>query len=122
MNVFDTNIIMEILFRREKVEVCTKLYQSLSDLAISPFTVNQLYYFCEKDKYDIFKLKNVIADFKILSFTEEVYLLAHKIGFTGDFEDTLQIATAIQNGAAKFYTLDTQLANKYSDLITIKVL
>ncbi len=64
-------------------------------------------------------LDEFLEDIQILGSGQEVYELAKKIRQIIDFEDALQVATAIFNEAEAMYTLDQDLAKKYRSLLKI---
>jgi predicted nucleic acid-binding protein len=119
MIFLDANILFELLFNRSKCELVQKLVYSQENNYISILTAHLVYHFGKKNKFSIEQLDTFMLDFKILNSGQEVYDLAKKIRKNDDFEDALQVATAIYNQVDEFYTLDNDLIKKYNNLIKI---
>jgi len=116
--VLDANILMEILFQREKYDSCTELLLK-SNIFITPITANIVMYFSELEKLN---LKNSIAflqKFEILKMDQISFDLAIEIYDGKDFEDSLQIAIAKQNNIHHFATLDKKLYSRFKNDLEI---
>jgi len=85
------------------------------------YSVHVFYYFGHKNGDNFGKMNQFISQFQILSTGEEVYESAKKIQQGVDFEDTLQVATALTNGASEIITLDEKLSKCYKKLLEIRL-
>jgi predicted nucleic acid-binding protein len=122
MIFLDVNVLLEILFRREKYEqVCDLLAQD-REFGISFLSVHLFYHFGLKNGHSLEKLADSLKSFQILNCGQEVYDLAKKVCKNNDFEDSLQVATAMYHQVDSFCTLDQNLAKNYRNLLSIKVI
>lgn len=114
MIILDANIVLDVILSRREVQISNpdKEY-----LAITPTTLHIIYYYSEKEKIPFNEVASYLNTLEILPFTQKTYDLAMKMADGKDVEDTLQIATAIENEVEKFVTGDKNLAKKYAGLI-----
>jgi len=115
MIILDANIILDYLLKRRNLDSLDFLETEI--LAITPTTLHIVYYFTEKNRTPFNIVKNYLNKFEILPFTQKTYNLAMEMADGKDFEDTLQIATALENKVEKFVTGDKNLAKKYAGSI-----
>jgi predicted nucleic acid-binding protein len=113
----DANIAIEILLQREKNRRCVEyLDEKGGQSSISMLTVHLVYYFCYK-KYLDEKIFNFLDQFIILGLLKKDYDYAKEIVVNRDFEDALQVATAMRHQCTEFLTLDKALVKNYSKII-----
>ena len=65
--------------------------------------------------------KLFLQDFEMLGLLHDDFSLAFQIAQDEDFEDALQIATALRSGSTEFITFDKKLAKNYANLPTLKM-
>lgn len=120
----DANVLLEILLERDKHLLAVReLEKHAGNLYISALSGHLCMYFGIK-LADIKAVRNFLADFEILPLDNSNFEWAYMNVRDGDFEDCLQLATAIQHGCDTFMTFDKKLAATYEGLpvITIKLL
>jgi|688.fasta_scaffold18514_10 predicted nucleic acid-binding protein len=122
MICLDVNVMLEALLKRKKSIESIELITSDEEVAISFLSVHLLYYFGLREKVSLKILDAFMKNILVLKANREVYELAVKIRKGGDFEDALQVASAIYSEVDCFYTLDQNLAKNYQNLLKIKVL
>jgi predicted nucleic acid-binding protein len=122
MIFLDANILLEYYLNRTKFNLVYELFDKGGEFCISILTIHIVYYYAEKQKFDLAHLEEFLNDFKVLKSDEETYRLAKRIRLENDFEDTLQVATAISNQVEQIITLDVKFYNRYKKLISIKLL
>jgi len=115
MVFLDANVILEITLKdRPRFEQAQQFLETLTDdTAISILTVHLLMHFGRKQGSADELLENVIGENELLSITPEDYVWASLNERSKDFEDALQVATAIRNGCSSFITFDATLAKAY---------
>jgi predicted nucleic acid-binding protein len=122
MIFLDANVMLEYFFKRRKFEEVKELLHSGEAFCVSIITIHLMYYYVEKEKYSLESFEYFLQGFKVLNSDQNVYNLAKEIRGQNDFEDTLQVATAISNQVQQIVTLDVGLFNRYKKLISIKLL
>jgi predicted nucleic acid-binding protein len=110
----DANILLEIIFKREKAEFCLQECLKYQLLCISPTSLHTIYYFIEKAKFDPKIVETALENIKILTFGESEYELAKDLYDGSDMEDALQMAVAINSGIKDIFSLDKDMCEKYS--------
>lgn len=115
MVFLDANVVLEIILKdRPRLEQAQQFLESLTDdTAISILTVHLLMHFGRKQGITDELLEKVIGENELLSITPEDYIWASLNERGKDFEDALQVATAIRNGCKSFITFDAALAEMY---------
>jgi len=118
MVFLDANVILEIVLKdRPRFKQAHEFLDSLSeDTAISLLTVHLLMHFGRKQDIADSILEKIIGENELLSVTPKDYVWASLNEQNKDFEDALQMATAIRNGCKQFATLDASLAKAYSSV------
>jgi predicted nucleic acid-binding protein len=118
MIFLDANIILEIVLKdRPHFEQAQKFLETVDDdTAISMLSAHLIMHFGRKEQIDDALLENVIGENELLSIAPEDYVWAVLNEQGRDFEDALQIATAIRSGCDTFVTFDVSLAKAYSKL------
>lgn len=119
MICLDVNIILEVILNRAKFKEVKKILDADDSFCISLLSVHLFYHFGVKNGLEFSKLDDFLSDVYILAAGKEAYDLAKKIRQDNDFEDALQVATALQNKVKVFYTLDQNLAKNYEKLLEI---
>jgi predicted nucleic acid-binding protein len=84
--------------------------------AISMLSTHLIMYFGRKERADDAFLHGVIGANELLPLTAEDYDWAAANERGRDFEDALQLATALRAGCTSFVTLDRALAKAYAGL------
>ena len=123
MVFLDANVVLEVILKdRPHFDEAKKFLETITDVtAISVLTVHLIMHFGRKAGIRDDLLEGIINENELLSITPEDYIWAVLNEQGKDFEDALQIATAIRNGCSSFITFDTTLAKKYTGL-TMKVI
>ncbi len=114
--LIDTNIIIDLLAKREKHFISSQQIFSLADknkiqLIISTLSIANAHYVL----YDVMKLKNarsIIGKFKVLvkpqSLTDKIIELALNDKSFKDFEDGIQYYTALASNCSAIVTRNTK--------------
>lgn len=115
MVFLDANVVLEIVLKdRPYFEQAQEFLGLLNDdTAISILTVHLLMHFGRKQNIVDELLENIIGENELLSITPEDYVWASLNERSKDFEDALQVATAIRNNCKSFITFDAALAKAY---------
>lgn len=117
----DANILLEILLGRGKEKITRAFLEEHSDnLHISTLTAHLVVHF-GKAIVPLPVLRSFLADYSLLSVERPDFEWAFTNIRGNDFEDALQLSTAIRNGCTHFVTLDKSLAASYKDLASIDV-
>lgn len=117
----DTNILLEIIFVRNKYKLCRKIIlDNYKKLYISALSVHICNYFIEKYNLGIEEYKQFFNNFETINLDTKVLELAYQ-NYTQDFEDSIQVASAINKKCTKFITLDKKLYKQYKNLINIEI-
>ena len=123
MVFLDANILLELALtdRRKKLQVIQFL-DGGEGFMMSILSVHLLIYFGLKDGLVLEDLFGIADSYKLLDINEDDYEWAKKHCVGGDFEDALQVASAVRNQAKDFVTLDANLAKNYEKFIKITLL
>lgn len=123
MVFLDANILLELALtdRRKKLQVIQFL-DGGEGFMMSILSVHLLIYFGLKDGLVLEDLFGIADSYKLLDINEDDYEWAKKHCVDGDFEDALQVASAVRNQAKDFVTLDANLAKNYEKFIKITLL
>ncbi len=115
MVFLDANVVLEIVLKdRPHLEQAQQFLVKLTDdTAISILTVHLLMYFGRKQGIPDELLEKVIGENELLSITPEDYVWASLNEQGKDFEDALQVATAIRNDCKSFITFDATLTKSH---------
>ncbi len=117
----DANILLEILLNRQNGATARKIIEKHSDnLCISALTAHLVTHFGQAI-VELSVLRKFLADYTILALEAADFEWAFTNLRNDDFEDALQLATAIRNGCNQFMTFDKTLVTAYKDLSPIKV-
>jgi predicted nucleic acid-binding protein len=118
MIFLDANILLEITLkdRSRARQVIKYLSMASGSTAVSMLSVHLLMHFGKKEQIKDEFLHAVLNENKILQLTTEDYIWATNNERGRDFEDALQIASAINNDCEVFITLDKRLARAYAYL------
>ncbi len=116
---FDTNILLEIIFLRKKYKECRDLLEKNSDnVYISILSIHICNYFVKKHNLDVNYYKKFFDYFEIIDFNSDIFDKAY-FNYSKDFEDSIQIASALSVQCNQFITLDKKLKNNYGNLLNI---
>lgn len=117
----DANILLEILLGRRKEKIARKfLEENNENLHISILTAHLVVHF-GKTVVPLPILRAFLSDYSLLSVDQPDFEWAFTNIRGNDFEDALQLSTAIRNGCSNFVTLDKSLVGAYKDLASIEV-
>lgn len=117
----DANILLEIIFQRKNHRTSRKvIVENYGNLYISALTAHLVVYF-SSSIISLTEAHTFLEDFEILPLEEDNFNWAYLNIKDKDFEDALQIATAIKHNQNIFYTYDKALYNSYKDLVIIDV-
>lgn len=122
MVYLDANILIEIALGRSRYKKIETLLSAQSDTALSILSVHLLIYFGLKAGIDIKLLEAIAEKHQILDITYDDYLWAKKNCVNNDFEDALQIASAVRNGATKVLTIDRDMVRNYGDVLNFELI
>lgn len=115
----DTNLLMELLFNRAKADICRDILQKPEKtFCISALSVHICNYFLEKSGHNPSELQSFFEAFEITPLDKNVLGLSYTI-FNQDFEDAIQVASAIVANCQEIYTLDKQISANYADFTKI---
>lgn len=119
---FDANILLSLLLLRGDHKQAYKLQTTLPapEIYISSLSGHLVTHFKPKD-IDLKILEVFLADYHMLDLTSDDFTWAFDNARDEDFEDALQVATAVRNGCDVFYTFDKKLYTAYSKLPTLDV-
>ena len=118
----DTNILMEVFFRRAKYDSAMASLVALPELDIawtSILSLSTLLYYVEAEKFDKKTAYKFMRGYRILDMTNSDYEWA-KNNDQGDFEDALQVACAKRHDCSYLLTLDKKLGNMYGKYLSIR--
>ena len=103
----DTNILMEIMFARSKMEQISEVMHNEGyEFFISTLTVHILYYFAEVEGIERNFVAKLAGLAQRLPVNEEMLILAQQRYKGKDFEDCLQAACAEVTGCNEILSLD----------------
>ncbi|OGL30384.1 hypothetical protein A3F37_00720 [Candidatus Saccharibacteria bacterium RIFCSPHIGHO2_12_FULL_41_12] len=122
MVYLDANILIEIALGRSRYKKIEELLSVQSNTALSILSVHLLIYFGLKSGIDIKLLEAIAEKHQILDVTYDDYLWAKKNCVNNDFEDALQVACAIRNGATKILTIDRDMVKNYGDVLNFELI
>ncbi len=117
MIFLDSNVILEILFEREKANFCVEICKQYNALYISSTSLHIIYYYAEKAKINLVYVRNMLEDINILPVSKFEYNFALEIFKDEDMEDALQIATAVNNNIELIFSLDIKMLKKYDKIV-----
>ena len=124
MIVLDANIVVEILEQRDRKSAVIAALRGHEghDNAVTALTLSNVFYILERNKKEITAAEPLLKCYKVLGVASEDadWAFAHYNGT--DFEDALQVATAIREHCAAFLTLDVTLAQKYGKFLPIELI
>jgi predicted nucleic acid-binding protein len=116
----DTNVLMEILFARLRMQAAIEALDAESELATSILSLSTTFYYVERDNYSKAATHAFFKGYQILDMNEADYNWAAQ-NDQGDFEDALQVACAMRHGCKKLITLDADLAKRHNKHIAVKL-
>jgi predicted nucleic acid-binding protein len=118
MIFLDANILLEVILKdRLQVSQVQKYLSTISGpTVISMLSVHLLMHFGRKGQVNDEFLHAVINENEILTLIPEDYIWATANERGRDFEDALQVASAVRAQCEAFITLDTRLARAYGYL------
>lgn len=118
MVFLDTNILLEITLkdRAHLLKVIRYLDRLDDATAISMLSAHLIMHFGRKESVDDTVLQGIINQNELLDLNPDDYMWAVANEQGRDFEDALQIATALRFGCDDFVTLDRSIAKRYTEL------
>lgn len=124
MVLLDANILLELLLpnRGRAQEVANFLLKLEQPTCINALTIHLIFHFGRIVGLDEELLHAAVARHVLLPLNPGDYLWAKENEVGKDFEDALQVATAVRAGCDQFITLDRQLAKNYKNIIPCVVL
>ncbi len=120
----DTNILMEVFFRRAKYDLVVTSLMALGEQNIvctSILSLSTLIYYVEAKGFDKKIAHKFIQGYRILDMNNSDYGWA-KSNDQGDFEDALQVACAKRHDCTYLLTLDKKFGNMYGKYLSIHTL
>lgn len=119
---FDANVLLETLLEgRKKTAAATAALIQAEEAAISALSVHLYVYFGQKEGYTLVDLLQDLQSYPVLAIDQLTTRWAAENHQGNDFEDALQIASAVLAGCDTFVTFDTQLAKNYGRFIDIQL-
>lgn len=118
MIFLDTNILLEITLvdRPHYAQVKRFLQTTKEETAISMLTCHLVMHFGRKEQAEDAFLHAVLNENKLIALTPGDYKWATNNEHGKDFEDALQLSSAIRSGCSSFVTLDAALVKRYTKL------
>lgn len=118
MVFLDANVILEVILKdRPHFNQAKKFLETVNDdTAVSVLSTHLIMHFGRKEHIEDALLESVIGANELLSIIPEDYVWAVMNEQERDFEDALQVATAIRNSCETFVTFDSSLASAYSGM------
>lgn len=120
----DVNVLLTAILGRTGREVAYTELKSLAGRAcISTLSVHIFMHFAAK-QFPLPALRRFLNDFQLVSLTQQDVAWAFANVRGTDFEDALQLATAVGAGCQEFITFDEQLHKRYLDFpqVTVRLL
>ncbi len=120
----DTNILMELLFRRSNYDLAMNGIMSLRKnctVCVSIVSLATVLYFVESQGFDKKIAHNFMKGYKILDMNNDDYIWAEK-NDQGDFEDALQTACARRYKCSYILTLDKKFAKMYGKFFPVHMI
>ncbi len=109
----DANVLVEVIEERANFEASVAfLRKNAGNMYISALTVHLVMYFCRKVTTTE-HLQAFLSDFYITPITSSEVTWAFNNLRSKDFEDALQIASALLAGCEQFVTFDRGLIKRY---------
>jgi predicted nucleic acid-binding protein len=118
----DANVLLEaILLNRLRTEKARD-YIGSHQVVISPLSAHLFAYFGQKDGMSLELLLGLLSEhrFTDIGSAETMWAIRNHQG--NDFEDALQVASAVLAGCKQFVTLDRSLAQHYGQFIEMVLL
>jgi len=118
----DTNILMEVFFRRAKYDLAMKSLIALSEqnmVCTSILSLSTLIYYVEAEGFDKKIAHKFMQGYRILDMNNSDYGWA-KSNDQGDFEDALQVACAKRHDCLYLLTLDKKFGDMYGKYLSIR--
>jgi predicted nucleic acid-binding protein len=122
MTFIDANVLLEVILKRMRSDICEDFLGNNEQKAISTLTLDLVMYFAERDKLDWVPIEVFLGSFDWLPIVEADAHWAFARFEGRDFEDALQIACAIREGCDKLVTLDSDLTKKYIKDLKIELI
>lgn len=124
MIVLDTNVVLEILEKRLRLNPTVRLLAHYKDFdsSITTLTLSNVFYILEKKPNKLKMIEKHLKAYRIISVTPDDATWAFNRYGGQDFEDALQVAAAIREKCQAFLTLDKQLQAKYKQFMHIDLI
>ena len=120
---FDANVLLEILLPdRDNPDRAIQALRAASAQVVSPLTVHLYVYFGQRQGFESEQLLADVSKYLISDLGASEVAWAIKNHQNSDFEDALQVASALTSDAQVFVTFDKKLAENYQKFISVKVL
>lgn len=117
----DANVLLEVALLRSQMDRCKRLLKQVEGRAfVSGLSVHLTVYFGVRS-LSLEEIRVFLEQFEVVPVSKKVVDWAWANRRNDDFEDALQIASAIYAGCEVFYTLDRTLARDYRHLPQIDV-
>lgn len=115
MVFIDANVLLELILpnRQRASSVATELNKLTEQAAISTLSVHLIMHFGRRERIHDSTLHKIIEQYAIVPLEAEDYKWACANEIGKDFEDALQVSSALRAGCNSFMTLDQSLAKNY---------
>lgn len=118
----DANVLLELILRKRRLTAVVQQFIHENQTVISPLSAHLAFYFGQKDGLQKEYIFEILKNFQYTEFGANEVMWAMENCQDNDFEDALQVACAVLNGAKLFVTIDKKLAKKYQQFINIQLL
>jgi predicted nucleic acid-binding protein len=124
MIVLDTNVVLEILEKRGRLQAVAHTLNRYKDdvSAVSTLTLSNVFYLVEKHKNAVTVAEELLKTYRIIGVAPEDAAWAFARYNGKDFEDALQVAAAMREKCSAFLTIDAHLARKYGKLLNVELI
>lgn len=124
MIILDTNIVLEILEKRDRYHATIRALNRYKreKNAVTTLTLSNVFYMTERHKSAFMTAEKLLKTYKIVGVTPQdaEWAFGHYKG--KDFEDALQVAAALREKCTVFLTIDSSLAKKYGKYLAIDLI
>lgn len=120
---FDVNVLLEMLLEgRLGLSVALAAVSEADSASISPLVAHLYVHFGLKEKHQLKPLTSDLQEYQMLDMNQATVDWAIQNSQNNDFEDALQVGSAILGGCRQFVTFDVDLARNYGKFIKVKLL
>jgi len=115
----DASVLISILDEDTFLEKIVSELEKFENYYISPFSYLFGYEKCRKNGKHILEIHQLLEFYEIVKVDSQTFVKAKHISSDSDFEDSLQVASCIENGITNLLTTNKKLASRYKKLLNI---